>query len=238
MKKAILLNIILVSLISLNLTGQERVNRVKLTFQKESEILENAVGWAYNSTLGEWIDYNNVISDNKDYKDKFKNLQGGYMMSKKPQNFIKIQTKSILFNRIEYYVVIIDKWEGRYKYPSLSEGYYQYKKIIGYIFSKEEYKKLHRIENIIKLTTKHIAEMNLSYEDYDEIKFLDKIQTELQKKEKEYSPVYTFPIMKSKEGNIRFYIPEYFSDYFFSKYDFDKKYFETSIDNFSKIIIQ
>ncbi len=48
--------------------GQERFNRTKILFDQNSEKLESAVGWSYNSKFGEWIDYQNVISDRKEYK--------------------------------------------------------------------------------------------------------------------------------------------------------------------------
>ena len=37
----------------LQVFGQERVNRKKLSFDTTSETLLKATGWAYNSTLGE-----------------------------------------------------------------------------------------------------------------------------------------------------------------------------------------
>ena len=64
----------------------------------------------------------------------------------------------------------------------------------------------------------------------DEQNILDLIQTTLQKNKKEFMD-FIFPILKSSEGNIRFYVPSL-------KYDFDKAYFETTLENFSKIIIQ
>ena len=50
--------------------GQDRVNREKLSFLDKSNQLTTAVGWSYNTTLGEWVDYNNVIESDKSYKEK------------------------------------------------------------------------------------------------------------------------------------------------------------------------
>lgn len=216
--------------------GQERTNREKLSFDTTSGILSKATGWANNSTLGEWIDYENVISDSKDYKDKYKSLQGEYMMSRISQNFQKVQTKTITYTGTTYYVLIVDKWSGRYEYPSIREDWYTFKQTIGYIYTKEEYQKLLNIESLVELKTQYMVSMGSKYEKYDETKFLDLIQTELSKEKSKYSSEYTFPIMKSKEGAIRFYLPESFSTY--SKYDFEKKYFETDFENFTKIIIR
>jgi hypothetical protein len=216
--------------------GQERTNREKLSFDTISGILSKATGWANNSTLGEWIDYENVISDSKDYKDKYKSLQGEYMMSRISQNFQKVQTRTVAYKGTTYYVLIVGKWSGRYEYPSIQQDWYTFKKTIGYIYTKEEYQKLLNIESLVELKTQYMVSMGSKYEKYDEIKFLDLIQTELSAEKSKYSSEYTFPIMKSKEGAIRFYLPDSFSTY--SKYDFDKKYFETDFESFTKIILK
>jgi hypothetical protein len=216
--------------------GQERTNREKLSFDTTSGTLSKATGWAYNSTLGEWIDYENVISDSKDYKDKYKSLQGQWMMSRISQNFQKVQTKTVTYKGTIYYVLIVEKWSGRYEYPSIQEDWYTFKQTIGYIYTKEEYQKLMNLDTLVELKTKYMVNMGSKYEKYDETKFLDLIQTELSQEKSKYSSEYTFPIMKSKEGAIRFYLPDSFSSY--SKYDFEKKYFETDFESFTKIILK
>ena len=231
------------TLISLILTvtliqvyGQERTNREKLSFNTISGILSKAIGWSYNSTLGEWIDYENVISNDKDYKDKYTSLQGAYMMSHKEQNFQKVQTKIVSYKGITYYVLIVDKWGGQYEYPSIQEDWYEFTKTIGYIYTKEEYQKILKLESLVELKTKHIVKMGSKYEKFDETKFLDLIQTELSQEKSNYSFEYTFPIIKTKEGAIRFYLPDRFNSY--TRYDFQKEYFETSLENFTKIILK
>lgn len=216
--------------------GQERTNREKLSFDAVSGILSKATGWANNSTLGEWIDYENVISDDKDYKVKYKSLQGGFMMSRTSQNFQKVETRTVIYKGTTYYLLMVDKWSGEYEYPSIREDWYTFKQTLGYIYSKEEYQKLFNLESLVELKTQYVVRMGSKYEKYDEIKFLDLVQTELSTEKSKYSPEYTFPIMKSKEGAIRFYLPDSFSTY--SKYDFEKKYFETDFENFSKIMLK
>jgi hypothetical protein len=216
--------------------GQERVNREKISYEKTSEIMTKATGYSYNATFGEWIDYENVISDNKDYKDKYKSLQGRYMMSKISQNFLNIQTKTLTFKGKTYYIFIVEKWSGRYEYPSIEQDWYEFKKTVGYIFTEEEFKKLDSFDKSIEIKTKTEVEMGSKYEKYDETKFLDLIQTILSGEISTYATEYTFPLFKTNEGAIRFYLPDYFSTY--SKYDFEKKYFETDYTNFSKILIK
>jgi len=220
----------------LQVSGQERTNREKLSFDTTSASLTKATGWAYNSTLGEWVDYENVISDSKDYKDKYKSLQGEWMMSRTSQNFLKVQTKTVTYKGTTYYVLLADKWSGRYEYPNIQQDWYTFKQTNGYIYTKNEYQKLMNLENLVELKTKYIVSLGSKYEKYDETKFLDLIQTELSKEKSKYSSEYTFPIMKSKEGAIRFYLPDIFSSY--SKYTFEEKYFETDLESFTKIILK
>ena len=222
----------------LKVYGQERTNREKMVFDKTSGILSKSTGWSNNTTIGEWVDYENVIENNKDYKTKYKTLQGSYMMSQREQSFTQVYTKTTSYKGIEYFVLIVEKWSGEYKYPSLKQDWFEYKQTIGYIYTKEEYQKLLNINSPtpIEIKTKHSVSMGDKYEKYDETLFLDLIQTELSKTPSSYSSDYIFPIMKSKEGGIRFYLPHY--NFSFSKYDFSKEYFETDYDNFSKIIIK
>jgi hypothetical protein len=220
----------------LQIYGQERANREKLSFVTTSKTILKAMGWAKNTTLGEWVDYENVISDDKNYKVKYKSLQGPYMMSKTSQSFQKVQTRTISYKGIIHYVLLVDKWSGQYEYPAIQEDWYQYKETIGFIYTKEEYQKLFNIENLVELKTKFKISMGSKYEKYDETIFLDLIQTELTDEKSKYSVEYTFPIMKSKEGAIRFYLPDSFSTY--SKYDFEKEYFETDYESFEKIVLK
>lgn len=237
MKKIILLFIIFLPLISFS---QERVNRPKLSFESVSYTLTNATGWAYNSELGEWIDYENVICASKDYKDKYKTLLGKYMMSKYQQNFITIQTKTFSFKDEKYYTLIVDKWAGSYEYPAIQKGWEEYTVKIGYIFTEDEYNKLKNLENdIIELKTSYSTRFSLRFDKYNEIKFLDLMQAELTREKSKYDSEYILPIMKSKEGNVRFYIPDNFNQRNeYNRYNFEEKYFETDIENFSKIIIE
>jgi len=66
MKKINLALMILV-LVTNNLIGQTRENRKKIYFHNQSDTIKKAIGWSYNSTLGEWIDYENVICNDKEY---------------------------------------------------------------------------------------------------------------------------------------------------------------------------
>jgi len=230
MKSFILLFTILLSSCSFS---QERINRAKLTFNKQSDELKEATGWAYNEASGEWIDYKNVLCPDNKYKTKYKSLQGDYMASNYTQSFNSIQTKTVTYDSVEYYVLIVKTVSGKYEYPSIKEDWYSYKETKGYIFTASEFSKLDSINGSIELKTNSYVRLGSKYTKYSDKEFLDLIQAKLSAPKSEYSSMYTFPIMKSTEGKIRFYIPERFSKY--NKADFEKKYFEIEEDKFKAI---
>ena len=208
---------ILILIAPITLFGQSRENRTKLNFGTTSAILEKATGWANNTTLGEWVDYENCINSDKDYKDKYKSLlEGGYMQSRQTQNFLTIQTKTIDHSGAKYYVLIVQKWRGRYKYESIQEDWYQWKETFGYIFPASEYLKLKNLTGTIELKTQFSTSIGSAYEEYDETKFLDLIQTELKETKSKYDKEYTFPILNTESDGkkvIRFFLPDNFSTF-------------------------
>jgi len=214
--------------------GQDRTNREKLSFDKESEILTKATGWYYNSEIGEWVDYKNVLCSDKDYKTKYPSLLGEYMMSHRYQNFISIQTKTVLHRSNEYYVLIVNKWRGEYEYPSIREDWESYKVTFAFIFSPEEFFKLYNINEEVELRTNRVAVLGSKYKSFTESKFLDLIQNEIMKQVSSFSGSYKFPVRKAEDGSIRFLLPNTYGS--FIKYDFDRGYFETDFENFAQIL--
>lgn len=236
MKKSIFT--LLIVLISINLAAQTRQNREKIKFEKESDLIKSATGWSYNSTIGEWVDYENVISNDKKYKTEFKSLQGEYMKSHTKQNFISIQTKKTFLDSIPYYVIIIEKYGGGYEYPKIKRDWKTWKEIVGYIYTQDEYNKIISFDETVELKTKNIVSLGIN-KPYDEQLILDKVQTELKKEISKYSPEYIFPLKLTKSDDqkvLRFYLPTYFSRY--NKYDFEKEYFEIKPELIKKIIIE
>jgi hypothetical protein len=220
--------------------GQDRVNRSKLSFDQSSEMLTNSIGWSYNETLGEWIDYDNVIDKDKNYKDKYKSLQGAYQMSNNSFKFNNLQVKTLVFEGNKYYILIQDKWTGRYKYPSIQQDWVKFRKVDGLIFNETEY------QNLINYKTINfycVVEYDLEFEDYNETKFLDLIQTELSKPkdsyDRKYGSKWAMMITKTKDNKIRFLTPTILDLIVkYKTYDFTKMYFETDMINFNKLIIK
>jgi len=228
---------LLIGLITSSVFAQSRVNRTKYSFIDSSEKIFSATGWSYNEILGEWIDYENVISDDKTYKERYKTLQGSYMMSRIKQNFIDIMTKSLIVDGQEYFIVMVKKWNGKYRYPAIYEDWIYWEEVQGFIFTKEEYSKILDFSGKIQLVSNNYVSHGSFYENYDEQVFLDLIQNEL-KSENWYVQNYKFPILKTdSDGSevIRFYVPQSFGN---DEINFDKKYFETSTTNFDKLILK
>jgi len=216
----------LILMISTNGYSQARVNRPEIKFENQSEVLNQATGWSYNSTLGEWIDHDNVISSDK----------REYRPSRHTQNFIEMQFKTVNVNNEKYYVLMVQKWAGSYLYPEIYEDWVRWVQISGYIFSEAQYKKIWDFDTtgpIIKLVTKRWV----SFRKHKADTFLDLIQTELLSNERSLSGGCTLPIMKALVENeefIRFYVPECYDDSFIN---FDKEYFEVVPSEFEKLKI-
>jgi hypothetical protein len=229
------LTILLLSFNCFNILGQDRINREKLNFDTIIGSITKATGWSYNETQGEWIDYDNVISNDKSYKDKYPSLKGPWMMSHNKNNFIKLETKSIKYLDTVYYILLYEKWCGQYKYPSIHEDWGCFKVTYGLIYTESEYNKLSNFENSIDLKTIGYVEMGSAYEGFEESKFLDLIYNELNNYKGRNYGGFLFPIRKTADGIIRFNLPEISS--LAKDYNFEKDYFEIDFNSFSKLII-
>ena len=241
MKKILMVAIALI--VSINSFSQDRVNRQKLSFSDKSQYLTSSQGWKYNETLGEWVDYVNVICSDKSYKEKYISLQGGpYMKSNSEFTFDSIQIKTVNFQEKKYIMMIISKYAGRYKYPSIREDWKSYKVKMIYFLEENEYQKMKNF-NTVKISS--VLLYDLEFDTYDETKMLDLIQTELTRKKSEYEIKYpttlAMYITKTKDNKVRFLTPIALTSLEGNKYtkpfDVSKCYFETDFDNFQKILM-
>lgn len=216
-------------LISTDGYSQARKNRPEIKFENQSEVLNKATGWSYNSIFGEWLGNENLISNDKNIREQ----------SRVSQNFIEMQFKTVSINNEKYYVLIVQKWRGAYMYPEIYEDWFRWVEVFGYIFSEEQYDSIWNIGtvgSVIKLVTEKWTSVRSEHAD----DLLDLVQTNL-------LSGYTFgkcvfPIMKAEVENeefLRFYIPEcpsYYSDVD-SFINFDEEYFEVTPTEFEKLKI-
>ncbi len=208
--------------------GQERVNREKIHFTNQSGVLLNATGWSYNETLGEWIDYENVISHTKDYQTIGPTP---YMKSHLP-NFNSIQVKTITYNDIEYICLIVNVWKGYYEYPEIKEDWQTYTANIYYFLSKEEYNKLFNLTNKIA-EIKGWSETIVDSKSYPEENLVvSKLRSQQDNSNSLlYKPYSFLRVYKATDGNIRFLFKT------LSDYSIEKNYFETTEDNWNNLKI-
>ncbi len=210
--------------------GQEHVKREKIHFTRQSEVLLNATGWAYNETLGEWLDYENAISHNK----VSQTLELSPFTKSHLPNFNSIQVKTITYNDVEYIMLIVNVWKGYYEYPEIMEGWHTYTANVYYFLSKDEYNKLFNLTN--KITEiKGWTETNVESPSYPEEEFVIS-KLKLQQKDINswhFEPKTFLQVSKATDGNIRFLFEAP------SKYiaGIEKKYFETTEDNWCKMKI-
>lgn len=235
-------NILLLFFVSFGLISfsQERQNREKILFQKESDVLDQATGWSYDDIMGEWLDYKNVISHDISYKREFKELQGEYMNSFFYQNFISMQTRILILNGSVYYVLITKKYAGSYDYPSIKEDWRTYVRVEAWAFTEKEWYKTKDINGILQLKISYSAALG-RYEQYDDDKIIAQIQNDMTKNHGDIECI--FPIFATN-GKIRFYLPVCGAKpgtptykYYKPDFNFEKGYFETDSSNFNKILI-
>ena len=96
-----------------NANAQERVNGVKYSFNKHSELVQHATLWTYNNDTEQW----------KDKKDKN----------------TAIGIKTFVYENTLYYVLYLQYARGGYKYPNIREGYHSWLEECFAILSEEEY---------------------------------------------------------------------------------------------------
>ncbi len=229
-------------IVTISSFSQDRINRPKLSFDDKSQYLTSAQGWKYNETLGEWVDFENVISSDKSYKEKYSSLQGTYMNSRNEFTFDSIQIKTLNFQDRKYTLMIISKHTGRYKYPSINQDWITYQVKMIYFLDDSEYQKM---KNFTTFKISSVLLYDMEFEGYNETKMLDLIQTELTRKKSEYEIKYqtvlAMYVTKTNDNKVRFLTPTTLSFLEGSKYikpiDVSKFYFEINTDNFQKLFL-
>ena len=152
------------------------------------------------------------------------------MFSQSYQNFVSIQTKTILYNGIKYYILVVDKWDGYYEYPSIRENWTEVERIYGYIFQESEYMNL--LNDSKSQNSKASWLVSIDKSIYNDIVFLDYIQSALNGSN--YNS-YVFRVNKVNTGLIRFQLPGYGSP---DDIEIKDEYFELKIEDFNKIILK
>ena len=237
------------SFLTAGVFSQARVNREMAFFlPKSSEVITEADGWHYNSSLGQWIGNKNVITRDTNFRPNPKSA------SESIENFISLQVRMFNFEGTEYYLLNVRHWWGDWKYPNSKQDWIFGDITSGYIFTAEEYNKLHALKRLrenrgmsffiprtAETAPKIIGWVIGSAELYkdDDAYWIEKIQSEMTDtvgRGQSYAK-YVFPIAISEEGNIRFRLPAETDDYP-GKVNLKESYFEITPEVFSKILIE
>lgn len=209
--------------------AQQRIDKPNLQFEQSSQIIVQADGWCLNA-YGKWIKNNNLVCAMAAKTSAEKLV----LSCDEHQSFIDIQSKTInVYDSVTYHVLIIRRYVGHYKYPAIEQGFYTSIQTEGYIFSIEEFAKLENLTDSIKC--QYIGKVDCECTSNE---FIGLLENKLSSNYESYRFCY-FPVMKSIEGKIRFYIPDCFlgRNVLHPDPNFNQSYFETSIDNFNKLFI-
>lgn len=221
--KKFIYTVIFAFLCVVNCFSQDRVDRIKLSFNNEGVILNTFTGWTYDKITGEWFDCVNMIAD---FKREQKHSTLPHKMSFKFNNIISLQFKTIVCNETPYYVLVWEKWEGAYEYPEIYEDWEYWKTKEFLMFTKQNMNKLKNLTNrpiTIKVTTPSRGRCP------QEIQDVDIIQGEMSNR---YALKKSIVIYKATDGNIRFKFLRGYSENESIKY----QYFEISEKDYNKLI--
>jgi hypothetical protein len=137
------------------------------------------------------------------------------------------QFKIIIFNNEKFFIMTVKSIDVRYKYPTLEKERYIVDIYKGFIFKESEYLKLKSL-NTASTDYGEIRTTNFDLEEF-RIKVLKRLKGEIGESER-----FIMKIKKEDNVTIRFMFPETEESW---RIPFEKRYFETSIDEFNKLFI-
>ena len=223
-------HVILIILIffSIQTFAQQRIDKPNLQFEKSSQIMKQADGWCLNA-YGKWIKNSNLVCAMVAKTSAEKSV----LSCDEHQSFIDAQNKIITYDSVTYNILIIRRYIGHYKYQTIEQGFYTSIQTEGYIFSKEEFAKLENLTDSVKC--QYIGKVDCECTSNEFIRLLE---NKLSSNDDSYQFCY-FPVRKSTEGKIRFYIPDCFlgRNILHPDPNFNQSYFETDINNFNKLFL-
>jgi hypothetical protein len=146
MKKiSILLILAMLTLKSVNLFSQNRVNKpTPIIGTKVKGQLTKSTGWILNPE-GQWVSRSNKIPSY--LENQYKILMDHGSEGLGIDNFISYQIREIKIQDSTYSILIKKYKDGYYKYSSLNEGWTNYNSVMFYVFNKNELRKLDDVVN-------------------------------------------------------------------------------------------
>lgn len=226
MKKILVAILVVIGVMSGS--AQERVNGFVNYYTNQSQILKKAIGWAYNTSNGQWVSHKNMLSPFK----MCSAMSWGYY-----DNFNKIQIKQITYNDTNYYAVFIRYTGGAYKYPYIEEDFYQISEVYIMLINEENYNKLFDLDNNIYdiKGLKVYCGVLLNDNDQDMYKY---VLSKIQYLKEEFLLKTFLKIYKSRDEKIRFLIDMKDCRIIIKNTnDIDQRYYEVSEDEWNKLKI-
>ena len=226
--------IAVVFLLTLSSMAQDREDKVLLTFEKKSEKLTEATGWAKNN-LGKWISHKNVIDSHDEIQD-----------TSRTSNFYWMQMGIVKYQGKKYYVLSYLDISGSYKYPAIEQDWFTIKMARSIIFPTAVYDSLKRAINLKSGKNAFVVTLYPNIEipgEYDEPQLMAAIEARLLHKPSEIESMEFIVNSQTLKGEsiVRFHLPMGASlSEFGRKLDEDianESYFEVSATAFEKLLI-
>lgn len=209
-----------------------RSDRKGIPFARSSQRMTSATGWYLDEMdTGKWISNQNFIW--------YQHRSGSkYWQAHASQNFFFVCTKEIDVGGHKFYAVIVGKYVG-FDHDYEDTYYYEYRPFYyAYVFSAREYAKLYDLSGHVVLKT--VLETYFQNKPYSDAEMSLMIARLFESQV--FRPLGKYPMISdtefevrvSSDGKIRFRLPE--SGVL--KHSMDQEYFETTRENFEKIILR
>ena len=226
--------------------SQPRVDgKVTAKILRSSSIISDIVGWEYDMTTKKWCGYYNTLRNIYSQNNKIPKRISPSKMSA-CDNIISIQIKTVLFNGRKYYLLIIPFYSGDWRYPEILRDWYFGKVNNVYILKEEEYEKMKKLDdgiNHIKVIKgKSYGHPSFSWFETFNQAFISLFDDD--KGEIDDSDFFNFYIKKEDDNIVRFQNMSYNKletgkkDEMFDNPNFDMRYYEIKMSEYSKLFVE
>lgn len=234
--------------------GQDRVEPVKkLSTSPFTTWLTIVNAYDYDESAEKWINRKNYCIDVEGdgfvkISEKYKKVIEAKSHTK--QNFSEIGVMKIKYDGVDYIGICFKRIEGRYRYPAIHEDWYTETTHNIVVYTMEEIEKLKSLDSLGTLKSfMNVQDYNEvynsvpSYKDcYKNLNFCFKEDYIGKKYDYEYTEMLFNVTTSNNKKVVRFLLPQklYPEGNRLAKYDkridFDKHYFEISIEEFNKLL--
>ncbi|MGG5578037.1 hypothetical protein ACPDHL_11950 [Myroides sp. C15-4] len=226
---------ICVLLVSMVMYSQSRVNIVMPKLYNKTKTITKGIGWAYNENIGKWFSNLNVIDTKKVHL---------FWKSHIDQNFNSIQMANIDINGEKFYVLLFERDSGYYHYETIQEDWQETLSKFYFVIDEFSY---NRMKESIEGKTGETISLRSIREGVIDNKFSvlgaeyayneENLVASILQERNSLSSAYIFEFNVQKlegEDIARFLLPR--STYYMGE-GLDKRYFEVSLFEFRKLLI-